>query len=264
MEEFDSKRTTKPPIRGNATVWRHLDPLLQVTGGVLGVCLLALGVVAVFESDNDAAVAALIAAGTVLVVVGVLGRRIESLRWREIELTLRRQADEAIERGDLERAEQYRELARVLSEQAAPFAATYEDLRRVMPYGPERTARLEEELARAKHEARSRTTSYSPDEVLNLFKEGSEGERIFAIGLMQEEPALADPEVALDAIRRSRSAFEQYHGLELARRLMKSLDGGTRRELLAAIREEMESGQHFRPGGDRWEISSRILEEWAV
>jgi hypothetical protein len=59
------------------------------------VALIIAGAVAVFVVDNGAGMAAVLAAGSLLLVVAALGDRIESLRWGELELELRRQADAA-------------------------------------------------------------------------------------------------------------------------------------------------------------------------
>ena len=61
-----------------------------------------------------------------------------------------------------------------------------------------------------------------PGAVRDMFKRGG-GERVYALVLMQEDPAIGDLGCALDAISRSRSAFEQYQALDTALRYSPSL-----------------------------------------
>jgi hypothetical protein len=83
-----------------------------------------------------------------------------------------------------------------------------------MQAGAERTAAMEAEVARAREDARS--GSFTSEELAQLFRSGSEGERVYALGVMQELPELATAEIVLDAIRSPRSPFEQFHSLVLA------------------------------------------------
>lgn len=66
----------------------------------LALALIGAGAVAVFEVTNGAGATALLAAGVALLVLIVLRDRIETLRWGDLELTLRRQADVAAAQGD--------------------------------------------------------------------------------------------------------------------------------------------------------------------
>ena len=71
--------------------------LIDVAVAALSVVLIAVGTAGVFETENGAGVAALLASGTVMLIVVALGERIETLRWGDVELTLRRKADEALQ-----------------------------------------------------------------------------------------------------------------------------------------------------------------------
>jgi len=50
----------------------------------LSLVLIGVGAVGVFETDNGAGVAALLASGTLMLLVVALGDRIETLRWGEV------------------------------------------------------------------------------------------------------------------------------------------------------------------------------------
>jgi hypothetical protein len=65
----------------------------------------------------------------------------------------------------------------------------------------------------------------------------------------------------MDAVTSSRSAFEQYHALELARRLLPQLTGEQRTELELAIERQMAKGGWIEAGTDRWFLADRILKQ---
>ena len=76
-----------------------------------------------------------------------------------------------------------------LASRAAPIAGSYETVRSSMRAGPERTAAMEAEVARAREDARS--GSFTAEDVVELFSNGTDGQRIYALGIMQEHPELA-------------------------------------------------------------------------
>ena len=87
-----------PPRAGKGVRPRPLE------AGVLmaGVVLVAAGAVAVFSTHNDAGTAALLAVGTVFVALAVVGDRIQTIRYRELEIKLAEQhAEHAERRADL-------------------------------------------------------------------------------------------------------------------------------------------------------------------
>jgi hypothetical protein len=177
--------------------------LVDVAVAALSVCLIAVGAVGVFETDNGAGVAALLASGTVLLMVVALGERIESLRWGDVELTLRRKADEAAAAGDTHLERELRAAADALERHAAPVAESYEAVRGAMGSGPERTRAMEAEIARAREDAVG--GQFDAEELAALFRDGREGERVYALGVLQARPELASAELVLNAIRGPRS-----------------------------------------------------------
>jgi hypothetical protein len=60
------------------------------------------------------------------------------------------------------------------------------------------------------------TSSFDPAEVHQIFRNGPPVVRAIALGLMDGDPALIDPEVVISAITDARSTSEQVHGLGLA------------------------------------------------
>jgi hypothetical protein len=224
---------------------------------LLALALLATGAVAVFVVENDAGSAALLTAGTLLLAIVALGERIESLRLGELELTLRRQADRAGEAGDHALEHELRAAADALSLHAAPIAASYEAIRKSMPSGPARTQLMEAEIARARKDAS--TADFSADELAGLFRTGSQGERVYALGVMQERPDLAPFDVVVEAVRTPRTPFEQYHSLVLAETVEPHLSAAEKAVLATTIRQQLEHDR-LRRDSDRVQLATSLLE----
>jgi hypothetical protein len=208
-------------------------------------------------------------AGTVLVYHSVLGFLAGWLLTRLMlapalsesdrrVLALQTAADLAESEGDMERAAQYRQEALSLLQRASPTASRYEQLRRTAAPGPTRTWQMEQMIAEAGQDARK--GDLDREQTRALFEQGVDGLRIYALGAMQANEELADFEVALAAIAQSKSAFEQYHGLELARRMLPSLDDGQRRRLVEILQQQRGTGGWIKPGMDRWALSQEILD----
>ena len=237
--------------------------VMRVVVAVTGVSLLAAGATAVFATENGTGSAALVSIGAVLLVAAGLWDRLETLEFAGAKLQLRvveqlrRRADEAEARGDHTVADALRAEAQALLDEARPVAASYEQLRESLKPGPERTAKLEQRVAEAR--AAARRKQYEPAEVQQLFESGTEGNRIFALGLMQEDERLRDFSTSLEAIEHSRSAFEQWHALYLAQLMLPTLAPEQRRDLEAMLTERPANAHYIRPGTDRWAITQHIL-----
>jgi hypothetical protein len=90
-----------------------------------------------------------------------------------------------------------------------------------------------------------------------LFQTGRDGMRLYALGLMEADPALSDLWSVIDAIDASRSAFEQYHALLVARSATRSaLDPQTSGALRDAIVRALDSRQ---TGEDRRQLAREAL-----
>ena len=236
---------------------------LRVAVALTGVGLLVAGATAVFVTDNGTGSAALVSIGAALLLAAGLWDRLESFEFAGAKMQmriverLRDRAAEAEARGDAAVAAALREEARALLDEARPIAASYEQLRESLTSGPERTAKLEELVAKAR--AAARETARDPAEVRQLFERGDEGERIYALGLMEEDERLRDFAVSLEAIEHSRSAFEQYHALYLAELMLPALTTVQRRELEAMLTKQPGNAAYIRPGTDRWSVAQQIL-----
>jgi hypothetical protein len=138
-------------------------------------------------------------------------------------------------------------------------AAVYEDLRRTMESGMERTIAMERVVADSRREAKE--LDIDRDQARSLFFDGGEGDRIRALGLMQGDASIRDFDVVLAGVRESRSAFEQYHALKLGQQMAPELDDDQRRELAGAIAGQRAPGAHIQPGSDRWYVSRQLLAD---
>ncbi len=230
--------------------------------GLLGAGSFAAGVLAVFITQNGTGAGVLTAFGGVVLVVAMLGNRIESLEFGAAKLRLRAAAaerfalaDELDRSGDPVAAERVRAQAEALLAAAKPIAAEYRALRDSMPSSPERTRAMEQVVARARELARERT--FDPAEVSRWLRAGSEEERITALGMMQARPELRDFDAALAAIEHARSAFEQYHALVLVVDMVDGLDAARRSRLGEVLRTVRAT--RLPRGGDRWQVSEQIL-----
>ncbi len=91
------------------------------------------------------------------------------------------------------------------------FSEQYEALRRTRAAGVDRTRRMTALLHVPRRLALS--LAWKQADVEAGWASGEDGKRLFMLGLMQAAPQLAVTHVLEDAIRGSRSAFEQYHAL---------------------------------------------------
>ena len=140
---------------------RSAQLLFRVAVALIGVALLAAGAIAVFVTDNGTGSAALVGVGAALLLAAGLWERLESFELGGAKLSLR--------------------------DEARPVAASYE-LVSELPPGPERGVALEGVVAEARAAARQRP--HEPAEVRQLFERGTDGERIYVLGLMQEDERL--------------------------------------------------------------------------
>lgn len=238
------------------------SPWLRLFLGVLGAGSFGAGVAAVFLTTNGTGTGVLVAFGGIVLVLALLGDRIESFEFSGTKLKLRAAAAEKFalaedseNRGDSVTAARLRAEAQALLEAAGPIAAEYRTVRGSMPPGPARTMAMERVVARARKLADERT--FDPAEVLGWLREGNDEERVTALAMMQAKPELRDLDAVLIAIRRSRTPFEQYHALLLADIMLDDLDGSDKQLLIEVVKGVR--GRRFRRDTDRWLLSERIL-----
>src|SRR3954464_14015274 len=151
MPETDGR----PPMKSRPAASSQREQRVERALILLGLALAGTGVAAVFTTDSDTGAAALLGVGVLLVLFGAFGDRLESLRYGDLELVLRRKADEAEERGDLQAARVLRQAADTVGERVARAAQSYKAVRQMKP-GPERTNKLDEIVEEGEHAAHGR------------------------------------------------------------------------------------------------------------
>lgn len=237
--------------------------------GVLmaGVVLVAAGAVAVFSTHNDAGTAALLAVGTVFVALAVVGDRIQTIRYRELEIKLAEQHAEHAERradlafraaAELESAGNTEEAARLRTEaleelrELRSIGTSYLSTRATMASGWRRTIRMEEDFKRARQEASRQPPS--PIQVARLLQ-GDDGERITALAAMAEIPELRDFDRLHRVIEECHSPFEQYHALGVAEAMVPRLTPEQRERLRRTLAVER---PRFGDDSSRHHVADRI------
>lgn len=136
----------------------------------------------------------------------------------------------------------------------------YEEVRRTMQPGQDRT----HEMAKLVSQARvlAPVAGYDAKDICKLFGGGGDGDRIVSLGLLQAMPDGKAYDIVEEAIRRSRSAFEQYHALRTAEALVPLLDDAQQSALRRALEDQRSGGpdKYITSTSDRWSLSQRILE----
>lgn len=236
----------------------------QIATVMLGASLLATGAVATFLSTNGAGSAALIAGGTFLVALALLNERIALLKIGDIEFHLREaarqlsyQAADLAAAGNGDAAEQLRRQAQALLVQISPVARAYEEVRRTRSPLPERIAEMSKVIGEAKRYSGEHHPS--AEAVRAIFHDGGDGERLYAIALMQADPEVADIELILNVISSSHSAFEQYNALVAAQVALANLSEADKIRLATAIRRQLDHGGYISRSTDRRLIAEQIL-----
>jgi hypothetical protein len=237
---------------------------LRLLLGTLGAASFGAGVVAVFVSANGTGTGVLLAFGGAVLVLALLGDRIDSLEFGGTKLKLRAAAadkfalaEDSESRGDSVTAARLRAEAQVLLEAAGPIASEYRTVRGSMPAGPARTMAMELVVARARQLAMEQ--AFDAAEVRRWLQEGNDEERVTALAMMEAEPELRDVDAALSAIKRSRTPFEQYHALLLADRMLDDLNADDKQRLVEIVSGVR--GWRFRHDTDRRLLSEQILHK---
>jgi hypothetical protein len=190
--------------------------MVRLGAGVIGVALTIVGALAVFETDNGAGAAGLLAIGGGLLILGLMAGELKTLRFGGIELELIQEAEAAEARGDDEAARVLRQAAATLSQRAGSAARAYKSIRADMPAGNERTARMETLFKSFKTDATLLPKLLDPEEVLALLWSGSAGARVWALAVLQERPEYVTVRSLLEALERPEDQFDWYHALVLA------------------------------------------------
>ena len=144
-----------------------------------------------------------------------------------------------------------------LRQRSQAIATDYERVRESERSGPRRTVMLEDQIRRARSQAGSR--EHDAASVAKMFIDGTEGERIAALGTMQADHSVADANVIVSGIENSRSAFEQWHALVLASDVWDALTEEDRAKVLHAIHGEMQPHGYLQPWTDRYGLAQQII-----
>jgi hypothetical protein len=242
-----------------------LTPVMRVLLGLLGAGSFGTGVYALFVTENDVGTGVLLAFGGVLIVLALLGNRLESVELGGAKLRLQAaeryvRADEAERAGDPATADRLRAEAQALLEAAGPIADEYRWLRGTMPSGARRTTAMTRLVERARRLAEER--EFDPVEVARWLRDGTDEQRVTALAMMQARRELRDADALLAAVREPRSPFEHYLALELALAMLDDLDPARRSRLADILTVHRTSGT-FATGPDRRLLSTAILNRLA-
>ncbi|MFD8594363.1 hypothetical protein ACFV1L_05130 [Kitasatospora sp. NPDC059646] len=158
--------------------------------------------------------------------------------------------------GDVEAADQLR--ARAMETLGLPTAeaARYDSIRQSQPRSIARTARMQAMVDAARESAPS--TGLTAHQIAEFFGGGGEGQRTYALALMQGDPALVTWHCVLDAIEHSRSAFEQFQALEAARSALNRLPVEHRTGLRRVLEAQLRDGRISR-STQRRQVAEEIL-----
>ena len=227
---------------------------------LLGLALVGTGIAGIFTANSEAGAAALVGVGSLLVLFGAIGDQLESLRFGDLEFRLRREAEAAVSRGDLETAKALERAADALHQRVKSATRAYKLLRTEMPAGEERSGKMTEVLNEGKRDAAA--PDLDEEDVLRLLWTGPEGARVWALGVLQERPELATPRAVLEAIQHPDQMFDQYHALLFANKFVISgtSEIWTLERVGKAVHDRLHSGAL---GADRGSVDQarQLLED---
>jgi hypothetical protein len=229
--------------------------------GALGGAALLGGVIMLFATDEAARSAFLLALGVALVLVALLGGRVQlegfeilgaKVRVREVV----KSRLELAERGRGEDGAMLHQQALVLQKLVGHYGL-YEHIRRVEPPGHRRTAALDQLASRMRQAGGE--AEFDPAEVIGWFHDGTDALRVIALNLMLADADYRDFLAVLETIDAPHSLFEQFYGLRLADAMLPDLDPLQRRLLGDAIARARRK-RRFRRDPPLMSLSHGILE----
>lgn len=139
------------------------------------------------------------------------------------------------------------------------LAIRYEQIRNQSSPGAQRTSEMNQLVVHVRGFAVQ--GAYTPAEIQRLFASGSEGNRIVALALSFMKP---DPFIfgsLLEAIRNSKSAFEQYHALLAAQALLPELSDIQKGQLGALLQSNTGNMRYITQDTSRHIIRMSILDK---
>jgi hypothetical protein len=222
--------------------------LVQAIVGAAGLAVLAIGAVKFATTAGDSGAITMVVTGGVLVILPLVLDRVQriSLHGSGLELWL---DTEVTGKGAPETA---KILGRTdLGNYAQSYALAHAEL--TGPGFGDARKRLQDLLVR-RAAAIATLDKFSAREVRTLFATGSPAVRVLALGLMQGDISLADITTITAAIGDSRSANEQYQGLQLAFICQRHLTPADWQKLPDTINHA-----HLPPGSDRDHLARQLL-----
>ena len=184
----------------------------------------------------------------------LLGAAMARADRRAAAAALDKLAKQADEQGDSRSATELREQARDILRGLAPISTAYERTRRSVPAGANRTA----EFDRLADEARAiaQIGDYDPTAVAAALANGSDGERVAALTVMEVHPDAAYLGPVRSVVVDSRSGDEQYRALLVIRALVSRVNDRDR-EQLRTIMEDLRVS--LRPRTSRARLVMEII-----
>ena len=240
---------------------------LRPVVAVLGSAAFIGGVIALFTLENSAGSLFLITLGLVLLLVVVVGGRIQlesfeilgaRVKVQEVVRSRLQFAERATGAGQQDDADRVvRQQARIL-QMLVNFYDLYEYIRKTQAVSSRRTAALDEVARRM--QAAGRAAQFDPAEVSNWFHQGDDPLRIVALNLMLASEECRDFLAVLKTIDEPHSQFEQFYGMGLGLVMLSELDE-LERQLLAEAIGRAQGKRRFRRDKPLMRLSNAILAE---
>jgi hypothetical protein len=195
------------------------------------------------------------------VLVFASGERLESLRFGDLEVRLRREAAAAERNGDTEAAAVLKSAADTLAQRAVSVARRYESVRSSLPAGAGRTERMAALVREAQQHAHD--PGIDQDQILNWLWTGSEGRRVWALGVLRRRPELATTRALLEALERPDHLFDWRQTLIVARDFLPRVDEWHRERIAGVVQRLRDSGE-FATDPECAEKADLLLAEYAT
>jgi hypothetical protein len=245
--------------------WHRCRRYLLWIVGLLGIALFCAGVVALFTSDHDARSGFLLTAGLALVLISVLGGRIQlegfeilgaKIRVREV-VKDRLELAKAPEPGGSRDSAKLRGQAVALQKLVGLYGL-YEHIRRMEPPGPKRTKKLD--ALAEDMQLVGKGAEFDPAEVTEWFHEGTDALRVIALNLMLVNDEHRDFLAAIKAIDEPHSLFEQYYAMRVGWAMLPDLTP-LQKELLSDAIRRARKKPRLRQDRDLMTYSQKLLDQ---
>lgn len=133
----------------------------------------------------------------------------------------------------------------------------YDRMRKRMDAGDARTSLMNQLVGRVQTLGGQQ---HAGEVAENIFRRDTDGGRIVGLALAVKDPQRQHVDLALSGIAKSRSAFEQYHALRLAQKLLSSLHPSAAAQLRQAIDSQI-GKTILESDPTRWVLAHKLLDE---